>query len=56
MVSDSEYNEFENFIQNRSKIFNQVERGVKQSLETINIQRRWQDKNYNKIGRLLTEN
>lgn len=56
MFSDNEYNEFESFIQNRSSIFDQVERGVQQSLETINIQRRWQVKNYNEIGRLLTEN
>lgn len=55
MSSDRDYTEFDSFIQNRSTIFDQVDRGVRQSLETIRINSRWREQNYNQIGRLLTE-
>lgn len=55
MVSNKEYNEFENFIQTKSKLFAGVERAVQQSLEKIRANSMWQEKNYKQIGRLLTE-
>lgn len=55
MASEKEYNEFENFVQEKSKIFAGVERGIQQSLEKIRANSLWREKNYEQIGRLLTE-
>lgn len=55
MVSEKEYNEFENFLQTKSKLFTGVERAIQQSLEKIRANSMWQEKNYKQIGRLLTE-
>lgn len=55
MVHNTDYDELNNFFQNKSKIFSHVERSVKQSLETIRINSQWQQKNYKEIGRLLQE-
>lgn len=55
MVSKKEYSEFEDFVQTKSKVFAGVERGVQQSLEKIRTHNMWQEKNYEQIGRLLTE-
>lgn len=55
MVSKKEYNEFESFVQTKSKLFETAERGIQQSLEKIRANSQWQEKNYEQIGRLLTE-
>lgn len=55
MVSKKEYNEFESFLQTKSKLFESAERGIQQSLEKIRANSQWQEKNYEQIGRLLNE-
>lgn len=55
MVSNKEYNEFENFFKDKPEIFEKISRNVEQSLETIRNNNRWQQQNYQKIGRLLSE-
>lgn len=55
MASDKEYSEFKNFVQEKSKIFEGVERGVQQTLEKIRSNRMWRANNYEQIGRLLSE-
>lgn len=55
MVHNKEYTEFENFFKNKPEIFNKISRNVEQSLETIRNNNRWQEQNYAKIGRLLSE-
>lgn len=55
MVHRNEYEEFANFFQNKTSIFNTIQQTVQQSLETIHINTEWQERNYENIGRLLTE-
>lgn len=55
MVHKNEYDEFAHFFENRTGIFNSIQQTVQQSLETIHINNEWQQRNYENIGRLLTE-
>lgn len=55
MVHRNEYDEFSNFFQGKPSIFNTIQQTVQQSLETIHINTEWQERNYENIGRLLTE-
>lgn len=55
MVYTKEYSEFENFFKNKSEIFSQIPRNVEQSLETIRNNNRWQEQNFAKIGRILSQ-
>lgn len=55
MVSLREREELQQFVANRTKIFEKSTQSIKQSLETIEINSQWQTKNYNSIGRYLTQ-
>lgn len=55
MVYNKEYIEFEIFFKEKPEIFGKISRNVEQSLETIRNNNRWQQQNYQKIGRLLLE-
>lgn len=55
MVYNKEYVEFENFFKDKPDIFTKIQRNVEQSLETIRNNNRWQEQNYAKIGRLLSD-
>jgi len=55
MVFTKEYAEFDNFFKAKPEIFTKITRNVEQSLETIRNNNRWQEQNYAKIGRLLSE-
>lgn len=55
MVYNKEYTEFERFFKDKPQIFNKIARNVEQSLETIRNNNRWQEQNYEKIGRLLSQ-
>lgn len=54
MVSNKEYAELNSFFRTRPEIFSKISRNVEQSLETIYNNNRWQEQNYAKIGRILT--
>lgn len=55
MVYHKEYDEFDTFFKSKTEIFSKIPRNVEQSLETIRNNNRWQEQNYAKIGRLLSE-
>lgn len=55
MVFKKEYDEFDNFFKNNTKIFSKLQRDVDQSLETIRNNNKWQELNYKDITRLLSE-
>lgn len=55
MASNKEYSEFENFVHEKSKAFEGVERSIQQTLEKIRANTLWREKNYEQIGRLLSE-
>lgn len=55
MVFKREYDEFESFFRNRTEIFSKIPRNVEQSLEIIRTNTKWQERNYESIGRLLTD-
>lgn len=55
MVFDKEYEEFSSFFKTKPHIFTKISRSVQQSLETIQNNNNWQDQNYAKIGRILTD-
>lgn len=55
MVYKREYEEFEQFFHNRSEIFDKIPRNVQQSLEIIRSNNKWQERNYDTIGRILND-
>lgn len=55
MVSSRDREELQQFVTNRTKIFEKSSQSIKQSLETIEINSQWQTKNYNSIGRYLIQ-
>lgn len=55
MITTKEYDELKSFVENRTTIFEKATQGIKQSLETVEINSQWQAKNYKSIGRILND-
>ena len=55
MITANEYNEWKSFVDKHATIFEKATKGVKQSLETVEINLQWQAKNYKSIGRILKQ-
>lgn len=55
MSTAKEYDHLISFVETRANYFEKATNSVKQSLETVNINKQWQARNYESIGRILTD-
>lgn len=54
MASQKEYNELKNLVDEKPTLFQKATQGVKQALETIEINQQWKQTNYQQIARQLS--